>query len=205
MKKPPATESLLQARKAKRREAHRTAWNRYRGLLATLHAGDHVDPDEADEILASVDKTDEDLAGDVEMFGERCVWAEKLAAAGEANAERAALEAEIRGYEGQIRDLKAAIVPKIEKAQERKNQVHTFLLQVETARKRLTETVLDSRLTDEENRIESELRPLKLQRSQLSESFGTSGSLSPEYKKLTQRIDKLEADLDELRERKLEP
>ncbi len=208
MPKASVSESLLKALESKRLQAHRNAWGRYRSMLRTLHDGGAVDPDEASDILAAVNKSDEDLAKDIATFGQRVLWAKKVAAGAEAKVEYAAVEKEIAQYEKELADLRAKLAPKFEHAHNRHSEILALSLQAQSAHTRLIETVLDGILIEDDERLRNELEPLRSRLGQLKHAqFAGKGyeGDEQEIKSLSRTIAKLEAQFQELQQRKLEP
>lgn len=176
-------------------------------MLKALHNGAAVDPDEAREIITAVEKSETDLAQDLKTYGQRVQWAKTIADQPKVVAEVKNLEKEIERDQKEIAELKAKLEPKLRHYERVYAGFMGTNYKILTAREQLMETSFDAPLNEEIARLENEVQPLRdraawLQRWQ--EEKG-DGSNEPERRELLKAIAKLEAQIEKLREQKLEP
>lgn len=207
MTKTSAAETLLATFAAQRQQTHRDSWSEYHNMLKALHNGEAVAPDEAREIITAVGKSETDLAKDIATYGQRVQWSQTIAAHTKVEAELKKLEKEIERDQKVIADLKSKLEPKLRNYELAFADFMGKNYLVLTAREQLMETSFDVPLNEDIARLEDEVQPLRDRCAWLQRVQEKAGDASnePERRELLKAIAKLEAQIEKLREQKLEP
>jgi hypothetical protein len=153
-----ALAELIGKLKTKRQTAHRSVYSQYLAMVKNLASGQEVDSDEVEIVLASANKTEDDLLEHTEKRQEWLQWHSQLMQNKQAVQDRLQAERDLQAAQAALQAAYDKLMPAIELAQFRLNDANHRFMTTTQAESWLAENVLDHELIEREAAVVAKLR-----------------------------------------------
>lgn len=159
----------IQKIRGRRQEQAKSVWQQYAMMIDTLARGDQCDVDALGVVMDQLDKSEKELASDVELKQKRLAAARRLEQFRALNAQIPELE---QKHEAAQRDYAAAVAkaqPKVAQAWDKLKEAQTQLIQFASAENELLQSCGDPAILDAQRDIDTMRSDLSAEMRELAE------------------------------------